>query len=302
MFRNRFRFALVSAALLAGSSALAAQENAVPEEKPDVSRNDPGIVVEGRKQEIRNEIKALIQTDGGQLARFESEFCPKVIGFDAEWTPIVERMIRENVVAAGMEVEDTPCRPTAVVIFSFDPQELVQGLRTRMPGLFEGMPPPEIERLTGTARTAYGWRAVDMLSRDGVALPSAGQINGESTRAKIVRNAAPTRLQSNVRFDIVNAYLVLDIERTPGMSLQQIADFATMHLLLDLSDRATASARQDSILHLFDAADPAELSPRMSVFDRRLLSGLYRERTNNIAANRQRGRIAEHIREGEEDD
>lgn len=255
------------------------------------------ITVLGRKEEIRNELKQLLNEQDDQLARFESEFCPRVIGFDKEWTPIIERLIRENVVAAGFKAEPAPCTPTAVVIFSYEPQALMAGLRERMPGLFTGFTPVQLDRLTKPVRATYSWRAVDMLSRDGIPLQNAEQINGEPAQAKVVRNAYPTRLYSNVRFDIVNSYLVLDINRTPGMSLQQIADFATMHLLLDLSDDAAADARQDSILRLFDAADPATVPATMSAFDRGMLSGLYGQSQNNRRANQQRGRIAEHIKD-----
>lgn len=266
------------------------------------SSDSPSIVVEGQKKAVRNELKSLLEAEGGQLARFESEFCPKVIGFDSEWTPIVEQLIRENVAAVGMKVEPAPCKPTAVVIFSYDPQDLVKGLRDRMPGLFEGMPPPQLDRLTAQARGAYSWRAVDMLSRDGVPLQPAGDIGGQQSQAKVVRNAAGSRLVSSVRYDIVNSYLVLDLERTPGMSLNQIAGFATMHLLLDLTERAPEVSRSTSILRLFSGEDPETLPPDLSHFDRLMLEGLYKQRFNNVSANQQRSRIVKHISEDETDD
>lgn len=286
-----------------GFTALLASVPLLAQAESSSVTSDPGITVEGRKQEIRNEIKNLLDNRSDQLARFESEFCPRVIGFDAEWTPIVERLIRENVAAAGMEVEPAPCRPTAVVIFSYDPQELVSGMRSRMPGLFSGMALPQLDRLTGTKRTAYSWRAVDMLSREGIPLQTAEGIDGTPARAKVVRNSTPSRLVRNVRFDIVNSYLVLDIERTPGMSLDQIAAFATMHLLLDLSEQANDVARSTSILKLFDSDDPTTAPPGLSSFDRHMLEGFYTQRFNDVSANQQRGRIAEHIRKaGEEDE
>ncbi|MBA3863458.1 MAG: hypothetical protein C0517_05900 [Erythrobacter sp.] len=274
-------------------TAAQAQEDAA------ASPGSPSIVVEGRKQQVREELKNLIEVEDDQLARFESEFCPKVIGFDPEWTPILEQLIRDNVVAVGMKAEPAPCKPTAVVIFSYDPQDLVKGLRQRMPGLFEGMPIPQLDRLTGEARGAYSWRAVDMRSRDGITLQPAGDIGGSPSQAKIVRNAAGSRLVSSVRYDIVNSYLVLDLERTPGMSLNQIAAFATMHLLLDLTERAPEVSRSTSILRLFSGDDPATLPPELSRFDRLTLEGLYRIRFNNVSASQQRSRMVKHISQNE---
>lgn len=263
---------------------------------------DPAIVVEGRKGEIRNEIKNLLETDGDQLARFETDFCPKVIGFDREWTPIVERLIRENVAEIGMEVEPEPCQPTAIVIFTFEPKELVEGLRTRMPGLFEGMNLPELDRLTAEKKGAYSWRAVDMRSREGIPLQNVSAIGGEMSNAKVVRNAVPSRLVRNVRFEIVNSYLVLDLERTPGMSLNQIAAFATMHLLLDLSEEAPDVSRSSSILRLFSGDNPESLPPELSRFDRLMLEGLYQPKSNDLSAGQQRGRMAQHISKNEDEE
>lgn len=285
------------AAFLFAPAPLAAQ---TADASTRVAQAENEIVVEGRREEIRNELKQLFEENSDQLARFESEFCPVIIGFPADWSAIIESKIRENVTEAGLEVEDKPCRPTASVIFSYDPEELMEGLRKKMPGLFRGMSPVELDRLMGDTRTAYGWRAVDMLSRDGRPLESAGQINGQAADAKIVRDAYPTRLYSNVRYDIVNSYLVLDIEKTPGMTLQQIADYATLHLLLDLQVDAAAKSRQGSILRLFDVADPSTLADTMSEFDRRMLRGFYSQPDNNYSARRQRARMAREIKEGDE--
>ena len=288
--KSIFSLVAACAAALAGPSLVHAQQAA----------DEPDIVVAGQKQEIRAEIKNLLGTDGGQLARFESEFCPKVIGFDPEWTPIVENMIRDNVVGVGFEVETKPCKPTAVVIFTYKPQDLVVGLRKRMPGLFAGIVPTQLDRLTAEAKGAYSWRAIAMMHRDGTPLDPVGAINGEPSTAKLVRNAAQSRLVKSVRFDIVNSYLVLDLERTPGMSLNQIAAFATMHLLLDLSEQAPDVSRTNSILKLFEGERPENLPASLGGFDRLLLEGLYTQAANNVTANQQRGRIAQHIKDASE--
>lgn len=296
MLKSSLLAAVTGTAIGLAAWPLAAQ----PAPEPDAPA--PDIVVKGKKQELRNEIKNLLKSSEDQLARFESEFCPTVIGFDPEWTPILEQLIRDNVVAVDMKVEPAPCKPTAVIIFSYDPQDLVKGLRGRMPGLFEGMAPVQLDRLTAEVKGAYSWRAVDVLSREGIPLQTAEGIAGTPSRAKVVRNATPSRLVRNVRYDIVNSYLVLDLERTPGMSLNQIAAFATMHLLLDLSEEAPDVSRSTSILRLFSGESPESSPPELSSFDRLMLEGLYRQRFNDVSAHQQRGRIAEHIRKGDGED
>jgi hypothetical protein len=282
------------------AAALALAAASAPSLADEAPADSHDIVVEGTRQQVRNEIAHLLDDQGEQLARFENGFCPKVIGFDAEWTPKLENLIREDAAAAGIKPDPVPCRPTAVLIFTEAPQELVTGLRTRMPGLFEGLQTAQTSAMVAEARPFYGWRAVDLRDRDGRELQSASSIgsstwNNSPTHAKIVRNAPNSRLQSAVRYEIVNSYLVADITKTPGMTLGQIADFAALEFLLDLERDAPMQARQDSMLRLFDVADPTTLPPRMSDFERNLLGGLYSQRENNVRANQQRGRIARYI-------
>ena len=278
---------------LFGTSAGMAQDTPPSPPIANVAKEPaPDIVVEGERKEIRDEIRQLLQQDSEQLARFEEDFCPIVIGFPADWSVIIEKMIRDNAAAAGLEVEDKPCSPTAVLIFSYDPEILMPALRTRHPAMFSGMNPVELDRLVNVERPAYGWRTVDMRDRFGLTLDTVDDINGLPANAKIVRNAAATRLYSNVRLDILQSFLVIDIERTPGMTLNQLADYATLNLLLDLKQNAETAARQDSILNLFDGGDPTLLPAGMNEFERRLLAGLYGQYSNNYSANRQIGRIA----------
>lgn len=289
------RFFSIVALFWAGT---AIAQDTPPSPPAAASAKGPGqdIVVEGQRNEIRESIRQLLQQDSAQLARFEEDFCPIVIGFPADWSAIIETMIRENAAAAGLEVEDKPCSPTAVLIFSYDPEILMPALRTRYPAMFSGMNPVELDRLVNVERPAYSWRTVDMRDRFGLALPTLGAIGGSPADAKVVRNAAPTRLYSNVRLDILQSFLVIDIERTPGMTLDQLADFATLNLLLDLKENAEATAQQDSILNLFDGGDPALLPAGMNEFERRLIKGLYGQRHNNYSAARQIGRIATEMK------
>lgn len=251
------------------------------------------IVVEGQREQIRTEIKRLLEVDQAQLARFEEEFCPVVVGFPGEWTRILENLIAANAREAGLEVEDRPCTPTAVVIFSYDPDQLMPTLREKHLYLFAGMTPTELDRLIDKKRTTYGWRTVDMRDRFGQFLTQ------DLTSTPTVNNAAATRLYQNVRFDIVRSFIVIDLEKTPGMTLQQLADFATLNLMLDLKVDGADTVRSDTILSLFDGSDPTAKPARMSVFEQRMLKGFYAQRANNELANRQIGRIATEMKKAE---
>lgn len=274
-------------------AALASVTSAQVQPTPPPSTGE--IVVEGKRQAIESTLKDMLRpTDQGQLARFEAGICPRVFGFPADWTATLTRTIRDNIVAAGGRVLPKGCGPNALVIFIYEPQALVKGLAERMPDLFENA--AVATRLAARVRPVTSWHVTDMKSRDGVPLEKVNRIDvngmGMPADAYVVRNAGVSRLYSNVREDMRMGIVVVDAERTHGLSLRQLADLATMHLLLDVRTDAGAHP-SDSILSIFDnRADGSPPPKAMSRTDRAVLAGFYGLDRNNYSASQQRRKIA----------
>ena len=112
-----------------------------------------------------------------QLARFEDDVCPLVAGMPRDWTAVLTRMIRDNVVAVGGKVGKPGCKYNAVVIFIDQPQELVKALAEAEPGFF-AMTPRELANFTATPRPVSSWHVTDTRDRDGKELGSVGAIGG----------------------------------------------------------------------------------------------------------------------------
>lgn len=288
---------IAAAALLAlASGSGQAQEAATPP-----GSQDRDIVVEGQRQALTATLKRMID-DGprNQIARFEERLCPRVAGYPADWTAILERLIRANAKAAGLKMLKPGCKANAVVIFIADPLTVVKALEDGLPAMFSGLTIADKRRLFAAQRPVYSWRVVDQRGRDGVELDSAGTHGGVQTDARVVRNASATRLSENVREDILLSFVVIDIDRTPGKTLRQLADLATMHLLLNISVQATDNPDPSSILSLFAPRGEGEAAPEtMSTVDRGALAGLYQATTNNYDSWSQRSRMARQIRRQE---
>lgn len=282
----------ILAASLAATSLLAT---------PVAAQDNPAdeIVVEGSREEVRNQIKSILEPSGGQLSSFGRGFCPVILGFDPEWSAILDDLIRENAKSFGLRPSEKGCNPTAVVIFTDEPQTLIQGLRKKMPSLFETLYLPEIRRIADKERAVYSWRATGPTGRDGDR-PTAGSFDGDASGVPVIEAFSSSRLRSPTNYEIFNSYLIVDITKTPGMTLQQIADFATMNLLLDLEEEAVSEAPAGSILELFTAEDPTTVAPGLSTFDRGLLKGLYEADNKSRPASRQRGHIASAMTDDDE--
>ena len=302
---TRVRFAAAAFAALLSAAPLTAQvgvraSTASPETTPD--GNDV-IVVQGQKKEIAQALRQLIKPSGGaeQLARFEDDVCPLVAGMPRDWTAVLNRMIRDNVVAVGGKVgTNTPgrkCSVNAVVIFIDQPLELVKALAEAEPDFF-AMTPRELAQFSAVPRPVTSWHVTDTRDRDGKELGSVGSLGGTPTDAKVVRQASASRLYSTIREDMLTGFVVIDRQATVGKSLRQLADLATMHLMLDVKQDA-GTKDGTSILSLFEPRPGDVTPPRgLSRFDRGALAGFYTQRENNRTAAQQRNNIADAIKRG----
>lgn len=302
------RVLAIAAGLLAATAMPAyAQVGASPPAATD-EQSQESVIVQGQRREIAKALRNLINpADSEQLARFEDAVCPMVIGMPRDWTATLTRMIRDNVVAVGGKVGKPGCSVNAPIIFIDQPLELIRALAKESPGFFN-MTPRELEQFTAVQRPIASWHVTDTFTRDGVQLGQVGSIGvgssgpGGASSATINRNAAASRLYSNVREDMLAAFVVIDRQQTPGKSLRQLADIATMHMLLDLNQEA-GERDAGSILSLFEArAEGAPPPPRLSKFDRGALRGFYTQRENNRTAAQQANNIAKAIEKGAGDD
>lgn len=305
---TRVRLAATALAALIAAAPLSAQvgvraSTAAPQPPQGRDADNDVIVVQGQKKQIAQALRELIKPSGGaeQLARFEDDICPLVAGMPRDWTAVLTRMIRDNVVAVGGKVAANKpgkkCNVNAVVIFIDQPQELVKALAEAEPDFF-AMTPRELGNFAAVQRPVTSWHVTDTRGRDGQELASMGSLGGTPTDAKIVRNASASRLYSTIREDMLTGFVVIDRQATAGKSLRQLADLATMHLLLDVKQDAGAKDAT-SILSLFEPRPDAISAPRgLSRFDRGALTGFYTQRENNRTASQQRENIAEAIKRG----
>ena len=280
---SALRFLACSAALLA--VAASAQQPAGPQ--PPVTDGET-VIVEGERVSTKppsviQQLKTIIaEADSDQLARFEMAVCPMVIGMPREWTGPLTRMIRENVIAVGGEVAEAGCSVNAAVIFIDEPLELVRGLYKEEPSFFFTTTPREFYYFSEQPQPVFSWHLTNTYTRDG------------GYMSKVVRSAAATRMYTNIREEMEAGIVVIDRAKTEGKTLRQLADFATMHLLLDVKPRA-GRLDKSSILSLFEKRLRGDPPPRLSRFDQAALSGFYTQRENNRTAAAQRQNIAQAV-------
>jgi hypothetical protein len=299
-----FRTAAVATVIAA--TPLAAQDIALPDgfgkdsapqgvvAEPDTSqfeRRAPEesneIVVTGyRREEIRSHVYEVIDVDADQLARREEPFCPRVVNFPEEYLPIIERLIRENARRVNVPLAGPDCLADAFAVFARDPQAFTRAVYEDYPSYFESLNRPERRRMIAEEQPVYTWTLKVLRDRYGGALP------GDPPR---ISGVDISRLTRNVRQDIEGTFVIIDIDRTRNMTLQQLADFIFVNMVIEFKEDARENSAPDSILHLFEHDDPVDAPQNMSPMDLALVEALYAQPRNDRSARVQRGRITDYI-------
>jgi hypothetical protein len=283
---SAFSPAVLLAALLATGAA--AQEP--PAQAP--ANPDSEVTVTGtleRDQEIRDFVRAL--TDApitGQLARFEEAICPGVLGLSGPLKEAVVNRMRRVSAAAGLPLAGGACRPNVLLMVTRDKRALINALASRYPHFFGLEPDESPRRIASQPGPAAAWHARISVNADGRRLPMQGGFYVNQTGNLNGRIVVPTRPV------FIAAAVVIEQSALPGLSVNQLADYALMRALARTDPNRLAPGSQRTILSVLEAAPDAEVPPTLTQWDMGFLRGLYAS-TRNLRAPQQRGEIQRHV-------
>lgn len=288
--------ALVAAAALSLPVPLAAQEatDSAPTQSPPQSRD---IVVTGIPDgvttgQVRRQARDIAQPAGSilevPLARFEDRLCPGVIGLEDEYAFALNARIRANAEMLDIRLLDDDCRPNFVVIFSNDGEQFFRSLIDERPEYFRYLHSGEVSDILEPG-PVHVWTNVEPRTLTGMPIAQVRDLTRPPTMGVW---AAHTRIYTTTRNDITSVMIAFDRDAVSGMSLRQLADYATMRGLAQTRAPSDGAAI-DSILTLFDSETPP-LS--LTEFDQAYLRSLY-EGMPNLPGIRKIGGTAREWRE-----
>jgi hypothetical protein len=266
---NRLPRSLAFAGALCVAASLAAQ---APPAVPPADNDD--IVVTGKHpgqpgNEAFDQARKLSRIDRPYeqaLARFEKPVCPGIFGLKTDYAIAMLDRMRENAARQHVPLAKGGCTPNLIVAFVEDGQSLLGRLTRNEPQIFSFVPASEREALLTEASPVRVWSNVQTRLVSGAPVRRfRGREELPSVRGALNRFTLPTRR------DIQSALVVFDRKAVRGMTLVQLADYATMRGLTHTRP-ASGDEPMATILSLFDAEPaPAELTG----FDQSYLRTVY---------------------------
>ena len=296
---SKMAFALL---LLTATSAQSKQQS----ETPAAGKFVDDIVVIGqteRKHIIHSYLKAAIEPSANdQFARFAKPICPMVRGLPDEHNGEMVKRMRRVANAAKIKVKKEDCRPNIAVLVVHNPKKMMEELRDNYPRIFGLISLPDKDRLVAGPGPTYAWHDVELRSAGGMhagVLSAQLQLEGTkntpfsgTTTAKGYEGPA-SRYRKPMRADMNLSVLLIDIEKTQGIDIRQLADYSLMRLVANTSDKTYMP--QDTILTLFaDRKDDIEPAQSVTVWDFAMLKSLYKSKADQPSA-RQRNSMTRYF-------
>jgi hypothetical protein len=211
------------------------------------------------------------------LPRFEAPVCPEVIGLRDDYASAITDRIRTNLARMDLPRAGPDCMPNLIVAFVADGQTLVSELATRHAKLFGEITPEERVELLDRNAPVRVWNSITKRWTGLGSPPDGWPKQRPSVRGQIDRTSLP---EAN---DISTALVVFERDATLGLTLTQLADYATMRGLSHTRG-ATGDEPMATILALFAAGGDGP--PELTSFDIGYLRSLYAGAANRSAVSK----------------
>jgi hypothetical protein len=265
-------------AILTAQPAAAQTEPAPPQDTSSDTIVVTGETEPPTRREVFEQALEVSRIDPGQmyeqaLARVTAPLCPAVAGLDDALADQMVARIRANAAELKLRLAGERCVPNLLVAFVDDGQELLADLAERHPAMFSLVGESERAEILADMAPVHVWNVVETKWASGAPLAYRhGKPELPNVRGRVNRLFLPTRK------DIDFALIAYDREAVLGMSIVQLADYATMRGLSHTRP-ANGDGPMNTILALFDdagAIDPADRDPaELTSFDIGYLQSVY---------------------------
>jgi hypothetical protein len=210
------------------------------------------------------------------MTRWRQPVCPTTLGLSAEMNAFVSQRVKD--VAAEVGAPSGACQSDVVIVFTSQPQALLDGIRRQAPVLLGFHYPAQAKRLASVMHPIQAWYVTATASgaaHGGLGSVGTGLLQGALSAADsggasgaVLDDGccgAPGGCAGNhfsvcLSSEFVAAVVVVNRDRVAGMSIGPVADYVSM-LVLSKVDLDQGCSQPESITNLLAAACPQDARP-----------------------------------------
>jgi hypothetical protein len=277
---------LAAALLVLASPAGANAQVAAPAARPATSPADVTVVAPRKPPHTSipspaiNHFVAMHKatTRIGQLARWRDDICPATVGLPPGYNDFVTKRVKEIAAQVGAPVKlDGRCTYNVAIIFTPDPQGVLDSIRKRHSVLLGFHYPAQLRRLATFSHPIQSWYATGTQGAGGnIDVPSSvGGFALDDPDFAMPSGKAGSRFTVGLRSEIVTAVIVADARKVEDLKIGAVADYIAF-LTLAQTTKFDACGELPSITELMapDCGHPAPEA--ITDADLAYLKGLYR--------------------------
>ena len=215
-------------------------------------------------------------------ARWNGPVCIGVVNLRAEIAQYIVDRTSDVARELGLSAGEPGCAPNVLIIAAADGRAVADGLVDARRSAFR----PGGTGMTRSLRVLEQFRRSEAPVRwwhvsapvDSETGAIATQLPGYDPPTIAVSRAS--RIRSDIRDDLLKAIIIVDAEKTAGISLVQLADYCALVALSQVDPEADV-ASFDTVLNVF--LDPT--TPGLTDWDMDYLRALYGVEQNGVGAN-----------------
>lgn len=301
--------ARLAASLLAGALAVApALAQTPPADTPAVPDDADKVTITGVQPErMRDYVRQLMEPGNlGQLARWEDEVCPGVVGLKLDAAQAMLDRIAARAGSVGLKVGEPGCDANVLIVVTDDAQKLtptfVQQNKKLFGAAFEGgntLGASALTEFSTKAKPVRWWHVAQTVTDRGKVMgDSVATSTGSGlTGVQVARVNNASRLKASTHQEFNRIIAIVDTSKTNEVSFSAVADYIALVALTQVQADVDA-AGYDSILNVFEGpVGSDEPLQGWTAWDSAFVNGLYAVRQDYVSSQQQENEIVRHVTE-----
>jgi hypothetical protein len=275
--------AILGFGAFASSSAAGAAESSVPIPEVTVIAPRPPTPDELAGEAVPTFIAthATPSTVIHQITRWRNRICPVAQGLSPAFNAFVTARIWAVAAAVGAPYDTAPCKHNVQILFTAEPQQVLDQLVKKDTRLLGFHYPQQIKRLTTFRGPIQGWYVTSTRNDVGAeAIDEALPLPIDDPTNILTKGTVPpgrlgTRLATGLSSAIVSALIVVDLTKVTGHGVGSISDYLAMMILTRAQSPETCGALPSIVDLLSSSCGDREKPLQLTAGDIAFLRALY---------------------------